>query len=127
MKDDLGDLSSGMDRVDRPAKAAVDEERQAPAVIEMTVGQEDRVDLGRIERERLLVELCDVVSLERPAVDEDPPPARLDPMAAARHRERGARAEGASPKRPVRGSARGPLRSPSPAAVGSSRRDSRCC
>ena len=85
--------SSGMDRVDRPAKAAVDEERQAPAVIEMTVGQEDGVDLGRIERERLLVELCDVVSLERPAVDEDPPPARLDPMAAARHRERGARAE----------------------------------
>ena len=79
--------------MDRPAKAAVDEERQAPAVIEMTVGQEDRVDLGRIERKRLLVELCDVVSLERPAVDEDPPPARLDPMAAARHRERGARAE----------------------------------
>ena len=71
VKDDLGDLSSGMDRVDRPAKAAVDEERQAPAVIEMTVGQEDRVDLGRIEWERLLVELCDVVSLEQPAVDED--------------------------------------------------------
>ena len=105
VQDDLGDFSRGVDR-DRSPKAAV-HERQPPAVIEMTVGQEDGVDLGRIERKRLLVERCDVVPLERPQSTRI-----LRPRASIRWQlpvtVSAAPALRSFTKRPVRGSARGP-------------------
>ena len=65
-------------RVDRPAKPALDEERQQAAVVEVGVGQHDGVELRGVEPERDPVADGLVgAALEHAAVDEDAGPLGL--------------------------------------------------
>ena len=60
-------------RVDRAREALVDDVRDQPAVVEVGVGQEDRVEGRRVEAERHAVaDRLIRAALEHPAVDEDP-------------------------------------------------------
>ena len=59
----------------RAAIAGLDQQRQQAAMVEMGVGQQDGVELVRVERERDAVADRFVrAALEHPAVDEDPGP-----------------------------------------------------
>ena len=65
--------------VDLARKAGLDQERQQAAMIEMGVGQHDRIQLPRCEIERDPVPDGLVgAALEHAAIDEDPGPFRLD-------------------------------------------------
>jgi hypothetical protein len=58
--------------MDRPFVAGLHEQRQQAAVVEMGVGQEDGVELGRVEGERdPVADRLVRAALEHPAVDED--------------------------------------------------------
>ena len=48
-------LGAGRVRVDRPAKAALHQQRQAPAVIDVRVAEHHRVDARGIERKRAAI------------------------------------------------------------------------
>ncbi len=74
-KDELGELACAVGRDDWPAEAFVDDVGNQPAVVEMSVGQEDRVERRRVEPERDPVPDGLVrAALEHPAVDEDSRP-----------------------------------------------------
>src|SRR5699024_266578 len=66
-----------------PRKALLAQERDISRVVDVSVGQKHIVDLPR--RHRQLLVLIQVRSLLHPAVDEDPPPAGLQKMAAYGH------------------------------------------
>ncbi len=69
---------------DLAAESALHQQRQPAAVIEMGVGQQEEVHLGRIETERLGVLFVEfAAALEHPAIDEDAAPRRLDHVAGA--------------------------------------------
>ena len=94
VENDLGDLASGVNAVNRPAKSSLDEERKAAAVVEMAVREEDGVDLAGLEREGFPVELRDLpAALEQAAVDEDAAAAGLDAVTAPGDGEGGSCAE----------------------------------
>ena len=66
--DQAGQLARRRGRDDLAAEAALRQERQAPDMIEMSMGEEDEVDALRIEAERpgiLLVELAAPLELRR--------------------------------------------------------------
>ena len=74
-QDERRQLDRAGRRVDPSAVAGLDEQRQEPAVIEMGVGQQDRVELVRLVGERDPVPDRFVrAALEHPAVDQDPWP-----------------------------------------------------
>ena len=74
-QDERRQLDRAGRRVDPSAVAGLDEQRQEPAVIEMGVGQQDRVELVRLVGERDPVPDRFVrAALEHPAVDQDPGP-----------------------------------------------------
>ena len=60
-----------------PAVAVLDQQRQQAAVVEVGVGQQDRVELGRVERERdPIADRLVGAALEHAAVDRGRGPAR---------------------------------------------------
>ena len=66
-------------RDDLAAKPPLGQQRQPAAVIKMRMGQQDVVDAGRIESERLRVFLVQfAATLVQSAVDQDPLPGTLD-------------------------------------------------
>ena len=76
-QDQAGELDRPVGRPDRPVKAFLDDVRNEPAMVEMGVGQQDRVELGRVVGERDPVPDRFVrAALEHPAVDEDLGPLR---------------------------------------------------
>ncbi len=84
------DRSGG--RVDRAAVPGLHSSGQQPAVVEVGVGQQHRVELGRVERERDPVADRFVrAALEHAAVDQDPGP--LGDEQELRARDRGGAAE----------------------------------
>ena len=69
---------------DLAAEAALVKQRDAPAMVEMGVGQQQRVDRRRVEAERRRVFVVEVAAaLEEAAVDENALAAGLDEMARA--------------------------------------------
>ena len=70
---DLDELRGCAGQVDRSIEAVAHDDRQQAAVIEVGVGDEDRVEVLRLEAERDAVPDHLVgAALEHPAVDEDP-------------------------------------------------------
>ena len=68
-----------------PAEALLDQQRQQPAVVEVGVGEDDRVERRRVNAQRHPVAHRLVgAALEHAAVDEDPRPAGVDEVARAR-------------------------------------------
>jgi hypothetical protein len=71
-QDQLGELAGPVRRDDRPPEALVDDVRDEPAVVEVSVGEEDRVEGGRVEAERdAVADGLARAALEHAAVDED--------------------------------------------------------
>ena len=67
-----GQLDGAGGGVDRTLVAGLHEEREQPAVVQVRVGQDDGVQLARLERERDPVPNAFIgAALEHPAVDED--------------------------------------------------------
>jgi hypothetical protein len=78
-QDEPRKLDRARSRVDGPAEAGLDQQRQEPAMIEVGVGQDDRVKLGRFEAERdPVADRLIGAALEHPAIDQDPGLVRLD-------------------------------------------------
>ena len=78
-------------RDDFAPKAALLQQRYAPAMVEMGVSEQQHVDRGRVEAEGagvLLIELAP--ALIEAAIDQDAFPASLDQMAGARDAQIGA-------------------------------------
>ena len=70
--DQPGQLGGAVRAMDRTGKAFADEHGQQTAVVQMGVGQHDRIQLGRLERERNAVADSFIrAALEHAAVDED--------------------------------------------------------
>jgi hypothetical protein len=68
-----------------PSISHGDKTRQIPAVIEVRVRQDDRVNRGRIDRERLPVAQPQLFQpLKQAAIDENPAPVDLEKMFGAR-------------------------------------------
>ena len=64
---------------DSALEALRDEPRQVAAVVEVGVGEDDRVDARRVDRQRLPVPFAQLLEpLEQPAVDQHTVCARLD-------------------------------------------------
>ena len=80
VEEDQGRQLDGARRgVDRAAVAALDQQRQQAAMVEVRVGQQHRIEVRRIERERDPVADRFVrAALEHPAVDEDARPGGLE-------------------------------------------------
>ncbi len=77
---------------DPAAKAGGHEPRQISAVIKVRMGQDDGVDGGRVDRQRLPVAEPQVLqALKQPAIDEDTPAADLEEVLGAGHRTGGAK------------------------------------
>ena len=69
---------------DLAAEAALDEQRQAPAVVEMGVGQQQEVDCRGVEAEGLGILLIELApALIHAAVDQDAAAGALDQVAGA--------------------------------------------
>ncbi len=73
------DEGSQLDRagggVDRPAESLADQHGQEAAMVQVGVGQHDRIQLGRVERERdPVADRLVGAALEHAAVDEDAGP-----------------------------------------------------
>ncbi len=74
-----GERAGRLGAVDRAAVALCHEARQEAGVVEVGVGEDDRVDLLRPERERAPVALLELlVALEEAAVDEQASVAELE-------------------------------------------------
>src|SRR5258708_25452274 len=72
-QDQGGQLDRSGRRVNGPPIPLLDEERKQSAVVEMGVGQEHRIQAGRIERERNPVANGFIwAALEHAAIDQDP-------------------------------------------------------
>jgi len=71
-QDDLRELGCRARQVDRAGEALPDDDGQEPAMVEVRVGDEDRVKLGRVVPERDAVpDRLVRRALEHPAVDQD--------------------------------------------------------
>lgn len=83
---DLGELACSFGAVHRTAKAEFDEPRKIPTVIDVGVGQHDRVDAVRRDRKACPVLQPQLLSsLEQPAVDQDATLGGVEEGLAARH------------------------------------------
>jgi len=79
-----GQFARGGGGDDLPAKTALDQQRQATAVIEMGVGQEQEIDGGGFETERFRILLLEFASsLVEAAIDEYAATGALDEMTGA--------------------------------------------
>ena len=75
-------VTAGRVGVDRAAVAALDQQRQPTAVVDMGVAEDDRVDGRGLERERVTVAAHRIATaLHQPAVEQHLPPC--DPQAVA--------------------------------------------
>jgi hypothetical protein len=84
-------LAGGLRRDDLPAEAALHQEGQPAAMVEMGMRQEHAIERCGVESERsgiVLVELA--TALEQPAIDQDAAAAGLDEMAGTRDAPGGA-------------------------------------
>ena len=89
-QDEPGQLDGAVGRPDRPAEALLHHVRDEPAVVEMGVRQQDRVERGRVEGERdPVADRLVRAPLEHAAVDEDPCPLGGQQELRAGHRRRG--------------------------------------
>ena len=71
-------------RNDRPAEAALVQQRQPAAVIDVRVAQDDRVDAGGVERKRLAIALVGSgAALDQPAVEQQPAAADVEDVTRA--------------------------------------------
>ena len=78
-QDERGQLDRAGGGVDPAAIALLDQQRQQPAMVEVGVGQQDRIELARVERERdPVADRLVRAALEHPAVDEDPRPVGVE-------------------------------------------------
>jgi hypothetical protein len=85
-QDDAGQFLGCRGRDDFTFESALDQERQAAAMVQMCVGQQDVVDGGRVEAERFRILLVQLTSaLIQAAIDQDVFSGALDHMAGARH------------------------------------------
>ena len=83
-QDEAREFAGGGGGQDFAAKTAPDEQRQAPAMVEMGVGQQNEVDLARRKAEILRIFLLDAPpALIEPAIDQDFAARRLQQMAGA--------------------------------------------
>ena len=77
--------------VNLTAESLLDQYRQIARMIEVRMGKHDRVDGGRLDRERRPVAFAQLlVALEQPAVDEHAVPAGFDQVTGAGHGAGGA-------------------------------------
>jgi hypothetical protein len=77
--DKPGELTCGRGRDDFPAKAALGEQRQAPAMIEVCMRQQHPIDAGGIEAEIAGILLGGLAAaLIKPAIDQDVLACTLD-------------------------------------------------
>ncbi len=84
---DLGEPGGGGGGQDRPTKAVPDQARQVPAVVQVGVRHDDRVDVAGVAGQLVPVAAAQVrQALEESAVDEDPGVVALDQELAAGHR-----------------------------------------
>ncbi len=84
-------LARGAGGDDLAAEAALGEQRQPPAMVEVGMGQEHEVDRRRLEAEGLGIVLGKLAAaLEHAAIDEDALAGALDQMARAGDRAVGA-------------------------------------
>ena len=89
--DQAGELERRRGRDDFAAKAALGQQRQPAAVIEMGMRQQDEVDCAGIETEIggiLIIELAP--TLEQSAIDQDAPAIAFQQMTGTSDRSRGA-------------------------------------
>ena len=83
---DAHEVTGGTRGVDVAHKALTHETRNPPAVIDVRVGQKNRVDLSRVEREWLIVHLAQATrSLIHTAVHQILVVARMNQKARARN------------------------------------------
>ena len=82
---DAHEVAGRLGRVDFPAKSLAYELWDAPAVVDVRVRQKDRLDLRRVERERLIVHLAQTARpLIHAAVHKIFAIARMDQIARSR-------------------------------------------
>jgi len=85
----LGDLRRRLGAQDLPGEPSPDEQGEPPCVIEVGVGEEDGVDLPRVEGERLPIEVLALTpSLEQAAVKKETESVDLDEVTRAGDRLR---------------------------------------
>ena len=83
-------LVAGVQKM-RPAKSGRDQPRQVAAMVEVRVGEDDGVDRGGVDRQRLPVALAQLLeTLKQPAVDEDAMAVHLEQVLRAGHGAGGA-------------------------------------
>ncbi len=88
---DRAEVARGGRAVDFSGKALFDQERQVPAVIQMRMGQDDRVNFGRTDRKRFPVPKAQLLeTLEQTAVHQHIFGTRGDQIFGPGHRARGA-------------------------------------
>ncbi len=76
----------GCGRDDFPAKPALGQQRQAPAMIEVGMCEQHKIDVGRIEAEVAGIFLGDLAAaLVEPTVDQYTPASAFDEVARTRH------------------------------------------
>src|SRR5437016_1384463 len=90
-QDERAEIARARSAEDSAAESGADQARQVPAMIQMRVGEDHRVDAARIDRQRRPVPLAQLLqSLEEPAVDEHAVIADVEQMLGAGDRAGGA-------------------------------------
>ena len=90
-QDERAEIARAGRAEDSTAESGADQARQVPAMIQMRVGEDHRVDAARIDRQRRPVPLAQLFeALEEPAVDEHAMISEIDQVLGARDRARGA-------------------------------------
>lgn len=83
-QDQLRDVAGRRRGEDRAGKAVGDKTRQISAMIQMRAGQDDRVDAGGGNGERLPIQLAQILqTLEQAAIDKDAQAAMAQEMFGA--------------------------------------------
>ena len=88
-EEDLGQVLRGRRAVDGTAEALLDQAGHAADVVEVGVGEHDRIHLRRVElRVRPVPEPQGLLALEHPGVHEEAPSSRLQQVLGSGHRLR---------------------------------------
>ena len=83
---DAAQVGGGRSAVHGAPVLGAGQQRQAPRVVDVRVGEQHRVEGGEVDgRQAAVAHLGDRTALIEPEIDENPRPLRLEQVARARH------------------------------------------